>query len=84
VRGSIPRFDDVFSRYFFGRDRETVEVIGTLPSAPDKVAPLIGNSGVGKSSLAQACVLAALMRQGWPDKARDAAPWPAAAGAFSV
>ena len=33
---------------------------------------LIGNSGVGKSSLAQAGVLAALKRQAWPGKARAA------------
>ena len=31
---------------------------------------LIGNSGVGKSSLAQAGVLAALKRQAWPGRSR--------------
>jgi hypothetical protein len=39
---------------------------------------LIGNSGVGKSSLAQAGVLAALKRQAWPDEARTPNAWPAA------
>ena len=38
---------------------------------------LIGNSGVGKSSLAQAGVLAALKRQAWPDNARASEAWPA-------
>jgi formylglycine-generating enzyme required for sulfatase activity len=66
------------SDYFFGRGRETVETIAVLAGAADKVPTLIGNSGVGKSSLAQAGVLAALMRQAWPDTAADAGPWPAA------
>ena len=35
----------------------------------DKLAILLGNSGVGKSSLAQAGVIAALMRQVWPEAA---------------
>ena len=39
---------------------------------------LIGNSGVGKSSIAQAGVLEALKRQAWPDKARATETWPAA------
>ena len=38
---------------------------------------MIGNSGVGKSSLAQAGVLAALQRQAWPGDARTADAWPA-------
>jgi hypothetical protein len=45
--------------YFFGRERETVEVIKALARAPDKLPVLLGNSGVGKSSVAQAGVLAA-------------------------
>ena len=39
---------------------------------------LLGNSGVGKSSLAQAGVLAALKRQAWPESADTALDWPAA------
>ena len=66
------------SDYFFGRDRKTVEVIDALISAPDKLPILLGNSGVGKSSLAQAGVLASLLRQGWSDKIKDAPPWPEA------
>src|SRR6516165_7984939 len=53
------------SDYFFGRGRETVDVINALASERGKLPILLGNSGVGKSSLAQAGVLAALLRQGW-------------------
>ena len=64
--------------YFFGRGRETAEVIGALAATPDKIPVLLGNSGVGKSSLAQAGVLAALMRQAWPETVQAAGPWPQA------
>src|SRR5262245_4042529 len=63
------------SDYFFGRKRETVEVLNTL-AAPDRLPVLIGNSGVGKSSLAKAGVLAALKRQAWPEQAAGANAWP--------
>src|ERR1700730_564498 len=66
------------SDYFFGRKRETVDVLSALAGAPDRVPLLIGNSGVGKSSLAQAGVLAALKRQAWPEEARTPNSWPAA------
>jgi formylglycine-generating enzyme required for sulfatase activity len=65
------------SDYFFGRTRETIEALDAL-AAQGRLLVLIGNSGVGKSSLAQAGVLAALKRQAWPDKARASAAWPAA------
>ena len=55
------------SDYFFGRERETIDVLSALAGASDRVPVLIGNSGVGKSSLAQAGVLAALKRQAWPE-----------------
>ena len=58
--------------YFFGRGGETAEVIGALAATPDKLPIVLGNSGVGKSSLAQAGVLAALMRQAWPETAEAA------------
>jgi hypothetical protein len=64
------------SDYFFGRERETVEVISALASERDKLPVLLGNSGVGKSSLALAGVLAALLRQGWPEQVKNAGPWP--------
>jgi hypothetical protein len=62
--------------YFFGRGRETVEVIKALAGAPDKLPVLLGNSGVGKSSVAQAGVLAALKRQAWPENADITSEWP--------
>jgi formylglycine-generating enzyme required for sulfatase activity len=64
------------SDYFFGRKRETVDVLSALADAPDRLPLLIGNSGVGKSSLAQAGVLAALKRQDWPEEAGAANAWP--------
>jgi formylglycine-generating enzyme required for sulfatase activity len=63
------------SDYFFGREQETVEVIKSLEAAGQLVI-LLGNSGVGKSSLAQAGVLAALKRQAWPERADAAPEWP--------
>jgi formylglycine-generating enzyme required for sulfatase activity len=62
--------------FFFGRVRETAEVVGTLAAAAGKLPVLIGNSGVGKSSLAQAGVLAALMRQAWADVTEAPGAWP--------
>jgi formylglycine-generating enzyme required for sulfatase activity len=62
--------------YFFGRRRETVEVLMALAQAPDRLPVLLGNSGVGKSSLAQAGVLATLRRQAWPEGVDRAPEWP--------
>ena len=64
------------SDYFFGRTRETIETLEAL-AAKGRLAVLIGNSGVGKSSLAQAGVLAALKRQAWPGDAGASDAWPA-------
>jgi formylglycine-generating enzyme required for sulfatase activity len=66
------------SDYFFGRGDKTVEVLRALEAAPEKLPVLLGNSGVGKSSLAQAGVLAALVRQAWPETAAAAGAWPQA------
>jgi hypothetical protein len=57
------------SDFFFGRERETVAVISALAGGPNMLPILLGNSGVGKSSLAQAGVLAALLRQSFPKRA---------------
>ena len=65
------------SDYFFGRERETVEVLSILAAASARLPVLLGNSGVGKSSLAQAGVIAALRRQAWPERA-GGGTWPAA------
>ena len=64
--------------FFFGRARETAEAIWALAEAPDKLPVLLGNSGVGKSSLAQAGAIAALVRQAWPETAEAPGMWPAA------
>jgi formylglycine-generating enzyme required for sulfatase activity len=64
------------SDYFFGRERETVEVLNVLAAQSSWLPVLFGNSGVGKSSLAQAGVIAALRRQAWPETAGDVGPWP--------
>ncbi len=66
------------SDFFFGRGREIVEIVRALEATPDKLPILLGNSGVGKSSLAQAGVLAAFVRQGWPEEAETASAWPRA------
>ena len=62
--------------FFFGRGRETAEVVGALAAGVDKLPVLLGNSGVGKSSLARAGVLAAMMRQAWPETAEAPGAWP--------
>jgi tetratricopeptide (TPR) repeat protein len=64
------------SDFFFGRERDTVDVLAALGEDSERLPILLGNSGVGKSSLAQAGVLAALKRQAWPDSASDT--WPSA------
>ena len=64
------------SDFFFGRGRETVDVLSALAAGPDRLPVLIGNSGVGKSSLAQAGVLAALKRQAWPEEGSASNAWP--------
>ncbi|HVZ19128.1 MAG TPA: SUMF1/EgtB/PvdO family nonheme iron enzyme [Terriglobales bacterium] len=62
--------------FFFGRGGETADAIGVLASVPNKLVLLLGNSGVGKSSLAQAGIIAALMQQAWPEADLPTEPWP--------
>jgi hypothetical protein len=71
----LPAMEEQDSDYFFGRERETVEILNVLTAASERLPVLLGNSGVGKSSLAQAGVLAALKRQAWPEGADTAAKW---------
>ena len=59
--------------FFFGRDRETGDIISRMIAAPGRFIALVGNSGVGKSSLVQAGVIGALKRQRWPGGQRA---WP--------
>ena len=64
------------SDYFFGRERETMDVLSAPAVAVDRLPVLLGNSGVGKSSLAQAGILASLKRQAWPEGVDTAPEWP--------
>jgi formylglycine-generating enzyme required for sulfatase activity len=59
--------------FFFGRDRETADIIERIIAAPGRLIALVGNSGVGKSSLVQAGVIGSLKRQRWPGGQRA---WP--------
>jgi formylglycine-generating enzyme required for sulfatase activity len=72
----LEALDEKDSDYFFGRERETAEVIQVLADDPGKLPVLLGNSGVGKTSVAQAGALATLMRESWPENATAARPWP--------
>jgi formylglycine-generating enzyme required for sulfatase activity len=68
--------------FFFGRDHETEQIIRKMLSAPGRLIALIGNSGVGKSSLVLAGVIGSLKRQrwpggqmAWPEALRDSRAW---------
>jgi hypothetical protein len=63
--------------YFYGRTHETAAVLSALADKPSRCPILIGASGVGKSSVAQAGVLSSLKSMRWPgaDGAR-ANSWP--------
>jgi TIR domain len=67
--------------YFFGRAAETEAVLRVLSEKPGRLPVLIGASGVGKSSVAQAGVLSALKAMRWPGAAgtdKEIRPWPEA------
>ena len=59
--------------FFFGRESETGEIIDKIIAAPGRLIALVGNSGVGKSSLVQAGVIGSLKRQRWPGRQQA---WP--------
>ena len=68
--------------FFFGRDRETGDILDRLIAASGRFIALVGNSGVGKSSSQQAGVIGALKRQrwpggqhAWPDTLKDSRAW---------
>jgi hypothetical protein len=67
--------DEEDADFFFGRDRETRDIINDMTAKPGRLITLVGNSGVGKSSLVQAGVMGALKRQRWPGGEH---PWPEA------
>lgn len=60
--------------YFFGREEKTAEILDVLRSVTGAVHVLVGNSGVGKSSIVNAGVVAALRSRVWP---LDGGEWPA-------
>ena len=66
--------------YFYGRDKETAAILTLLVEKPGRLPTLVGASGVGKSSVAQAGVLSALKAMRWPRHAEgpaaDVRPWP--------
>jgi WD40 repeat protein len=53
------------ARFFFGREAITGQILEHLRNTPRRILTLVGNSGVGKSSLAQAGVIASLRSQVW-------------------
>lgn len=64
--------------YFHGRSVETANVLSAFANNPGRCPILIGASGVGKSSVAQAGVLSALKSMRWRTTNENApAPWPA-------
>ncbi|MEM7441881.1 MAG: TIR domain-containing protein, partial [Pseudomonadota bacterium] len=70
----LPAMQTEDSAFFVGREDLTASVIEALRQRPDRIHTLIGSSGVGKSSVAFAGVLAALRSRMWPgDVDRD---WP--------
>ena len=72
----LAAFTSADAGFFFGREALTAKILTLMQSEPSKVLALIGSSGVGKSSLAQAGVIAALKRQEWPTEG----VWPVALG----
>jgi hypothetical protein len=62
------------AEFFFGRDDKTAEILQALAARRGRLCALIGNSGVGKSSLVQAGAIGALKRQRWPGD--GSADWP--------
>lgn len=68
--------------FFFGRDHETEQILKRMMAAPGRLVALIGNSGVGKSSLVRAGVIGALKRHrwpggelAWPESLKDSRAW---------
>jgi TIR domain len=70
----LPALTERDAAFFYGRDKETAEVLDLLGRARGRIVTLIGQSGVGKSSLIMAGVLSRLKSQLWPI---EGAAWPA-------
>ena len=73
---------DADADFFFGREPLTADILERLRRG-ERMFTLVGNSGVGKSSVVQAGVVAALRRQlwpgvrgrGWPGDLKDSRSW---------
>ncbi|WP_415404122.1 TIR domain-containing protein [Tateyamaria sp. SN3-11] len=63
--------------FFFGREELTARVLSGIIEHPQKLITLVGNSGVGKSSVVFSGVYGALRACGWNDE-QSTAPWPGA------
>ena len=72
----LEAMNEASADYFYGRNLETAAVLNALASKPGRCPILIGASGVGKSSVAQAGVLSALKSMRWPGTDHPAASWP--------
>jgi hypothetical protein len=70
----LPALTEKDAAFFFGRDKETAEVLELLARARGRIVTLIGQSGIGKSSLVMAGILSRLRSQLWPI---EGAAWPA-------
>ncbi|MCB1954176.1 MAG: hypothetical protein KDG55_00790 [Rhodocyclaceae bacterium] len=72
------------SAFLLGRELAVTRLLGALSVSPNRVHVVVGNAGVGKSSLLGAGVLAALRsqmwpiagQQGWPEALADSRAWP--------
>ena len=74
--------DEQDADFFFGREREISGILSDIIAKPGRLIALVGNSGVGKSSLVQAGVIGSLKRQrwpggqnAWPDSLKDSRAW---------
>ncbi len=71
----LPAMRTEDAAFFFGREKLTGEILDAIRRSSNRVMALVGNSGVGKSSIVQAGILASLRSRIWPgDVNRD---WPA-------
>jgi formylglycine-generating enzyme required for sulfatase activity len=69
----LAALDEQDADFFFGRERETSDLLGHMIAKSGRLIALVGNCGVGKSSLIQAGVIGSLKRQRWP---RGRQTWP--------
>ncbi|MCG8357482.1 MAG: SUMF1/EgtB/PvdO family nonheme iron enzyme [Kiloniellales bacterium] len=70
----LERMREEDAAFFFGRNALVGSVLKQLQRNPPKVQVLVGNSGVGKSSIVDAGVFGALHSQLWPGAGH--ADWP--------